>query len=399
MRPEANSRPWRSGTSRSSGPHRRNPHLDSAVPGGFRLNDATWELWNIRALWPEADLEFLADIKRRQDAILAREREALAGLWAGERACLAPGHSFVAAHPELASGITLSLHIGPYQLLAEPYLAAGLDPVILLNSNALPSFREPVARFLKRLGHRRQVSWIAVGEKSFVRELLQAVREERPVLVYLDGNSGQNGMEETRQRGMAYDLPGREIRVRTGLARLLCRLGCPVHPVVVHWDADHQLVWRKGCTRSWRRDDDPAAVTRGLFDWAFAEIMKRPEQWHYWAMLRESSTCFGRGVLEQARVPAALQDDFGRSFRICLDRAASTVRLVLEHQAAVWPGEVLADLTDDRFYPAAGLRDADLEVLRQQSPTLARLCQLHGRAWVEFHALRLCLLGLARLGG
>jgi len=30
---------------------------------------------------------------------------------------------------------------------------------------------------------------------------------------------------------------------------------------------------------------------------------------------------------------------------------------------------------------------------------LQRLCQVHGRAWVEFHGLRLCLLGLARLGG
>ncbi len=127
-RPGFDLRPRRSGTSRSSGPGGWTGKNSRPLPGNFRINDATWELWNIRALWPEADLEFLAEIKGRQDEVLAREREALAGLWAGDRAILAPGHSFLADHPELAAGITLSLHIGPYQLLAEPYLAAGLDP-------------------------------------------------------------------------------------------------------------------------------------------------------------------------------------------------------------------------------------------------------------------------------
>lgn len=353
----------------------------------------------MRALWPDADLENLAAIKRRQDAILAREREALAGLWTGDRAILAPGHRFVAEHPELAAGITMSLHIGPYQLLAESYLAAGLEPVILLNESALRTFKEPVDGFLRMLGHRNGVQWIAVGHRSFARDLVGAVRQGRPVLVYLDGNSGSRGMDETRQLGMPYRLPGREIRVRTGLARLMCRLECPVHPVVIHWDEAGHLVWTGEPTLRFSRADDPAAVTTRLFDWAFARIMARPEQWHYWAMLRESSSCFGRGVLEGAAVPPVLREDFQRSFTICLDRAPETAKLLLQHEAAVWPGEVLADLTDDRFYPAAGLRDADLDILRQGAVTLDRLCREHGRNWVEFHGLRLCLLGLARLGG
>lgn len=373
--------------------------MTGAAPGGFRLNDATWELWNIRALWPDADLERLAAIKRRQDEILAREREALAGLWTGDRDILAPGHRFLAAHPDLAAGITLSLHMGPYQLLAESYLAVGLRPAILLNESALRTFREPVDGFLRMLGHRRDVQWIAVGRKSFARDLVGVLRDGRPVLVYLDGNSGSGGMDETRQLGLPYRLPGREIRVRTGLARLMCRLECPVHPVLIHWNEAGSLVWTREPDRRFHRTDHPDEVTTRLFDWAFERIMARPEQWHYWAMLRESSTCFGRGVLEAAAVPPVLRDDFQRSFLICLDRTPDTARLHLQHEAAVWPGDVLADLTDDRFYPAAGLRDADLDILRRGAATLSRLCQEHGRAWVEFHGLRLCLLGLTRLGG
>ncbi len=395
--PDRGNRPRRSGTSRSSGPRRRGG--DDPVPGGFRYKDAVWELWNIRALWPEADLEFLAGIKRRQDAILAREREALAGLWSGDQAILAPGRSFLAENPELASGLTLSLHVGPYQLLAEPYLAAGLDPVILLNESALRTFREPTEKFLSHLGHQARITWIAVGRKSFVGDLVRAVRQQRPVLVYLDGNSGSRGMAETRQKGITFRLPGREIRVRTGLARLICRLGCPVHRVILHWDQAGRLVWRRFPTRRWVRDDDPAEVTRRLFDWAFRQVTARPEQWHYWAMLRESSACFGTGLLEQATVPPELREDFRKSYTACLEHSPRTVRLHLEHQVSIWPGDVLADLTDNRFYPAAGLRDDDLDILRKERPTLDRLCGMHGKAWVEFHGLRLCLLGLARLGG
>ena len=75
------------------------------------------------------------------------------------------------------------------------------------------------------------------------------------------------------------------------------------------------------------------------------------------------------------------------------------MRLILEKEVEVWPGDVLADLSEDRFYPAAGLGDRDLDPLRQGKPTLAEMTECHGLAWVRFHGLRLCLLGMARLGG
>ena len=361
--------------------------------------DATWELWNIRALWPEADLEFLARIKRRQDRWLAREREALARLWAGDQELLAPGRSFLEDHPELRSGVILSLHIGGYQWLAEPFLHAGVDTACLLNESAMRTFRDPIESLRRRFHLRGQVEWISVGEGSFVKDLLRAIRGGKPVFVFLDGNSGSRGMAETRDRGMTYHLPGREIRVRTGLARLFCRQECPVHPVLAPWDDRGNPRWQMEPTQSWSRQDDPEEVTRRLFDWAFQEIRERPEQWQFWAMLRESSACFARSSLDLGTVPEALRDDFGRSFKACVERAPGTARLILEHDAQVWGDEVLADLTDDRFYPAAGLQDRDLDILRESHPTLAHLCQEHGRSWVEFHGLRLCLLGLARLGG
>jgi len=361
--------------------------------------DVTWEWWNLRALQPDAGREDLLEIQRRQEQVLAREREALAGLWTGDRDILAPGHDFLRRNPELARGVTVSLHLGPYQLLAEPFLAAGLSPVILLNSRAMKSFQPGTEALVKHLGHRTAIEWIPVGRKGFVRRLIGAVRAQRPVLVYLDGNSGEKGMAETRDRGLRYRLPGREIRVRTGLAKLVCRLGCPVHRVSLHWTDHWDLAWRRDPTLTWSRRDDPDLVTRTLFDWCFGRIMARPAQWQYWAMLRESSSCFGSTLLDEPRVPLGLREDFQRSFLVCLARSPQTVRLILEKEVEVWPGEVLADLSEDRFYPAAGMSDEDLDPLRCGRPTLADLVAHHGEAWVSYHGLRLCLLGMARLGG
>jgi hypothetical protein len=392
-------RPPRSGPSRRPEPGRRAGEAGTRGDDGWTEADIVWELWNLRALQPDAGRADLLEIKRRQELLLAREREALAGLWAGDRDILAPGHGFLEKNPELATGVTVSMHLGPYQLLAEPYLAAGLEPAILLNRKAMESFRPNTGAFLRRLGHRDAIQWIPVGRRSFVPKLVRAIRSGRPVLIYLDGNSGDRGMAETRTRGLRYRLPGREIRVRTGLARLVCRLGCPVHRVSLHWTDHWDLAWRRDPTLSWSSRDDPDVVTRQLFDWCFGRIMARPEQWQYWAMLRESSSCFGFSRLKEVRVPSGLREDYQQAYAICLERSPQTVRLILEKKVEVWPGDVLADLTEDRFYPAAGLRDKDLELLRTGQPTLAALSAYHGQAWVKFHGLRLCLLGMARLGG
>ena len=51
----------------------------------------------------------------------------------------------------------------------------------------------------------------------------------------------------------------------------------------------------------------------------------------------------------------------------------------------------------DAFYPAAGLGDASLDLLRAGPSTLDRLTGLCGRRWMEKHARRLVALDLAGL--
>jgi hypothetical protein len=385
-------RPPRPAAPGSGGPGRR-----PAAPAGKAAHAAAWDLWNFRALFPDAGPAELAAVKREQAAILAREREALARLWSGDTDLLSPGRTYLAARPGLVTGITVSLHTGPYQLLAEPWLAAGLQPLILLNGSALPRFREAAFTLQRNLRHRAVARWAAVGEPGFMRAVVTAVREGHPVLAYLDGNSGDDGVAGTREHGLRYALPGRDILVRTGLARLAFRLACPLHRVALRWD-EGRVVWEGAPSLQLGHDDDPAVVTRELFDWAFGVIGARPAQWQYWPMLRDSSACFAASRLHEAPLPESMRGESRQAFTLCCAHAAATARLVLEHEIEVWPGDVLADLTCDRFYPAAGLQDEDLDPLRTGRPTLGELRDHHGEAWLRFHGLRLVLLGMARVG-
>ena len=361
--------------------------------------DKTWELWNIRAFWPNAGPEDLDRIRRGKELVLAKEREAFAGLWTGDRELLTPGHRFFAEHPELRTGVTITLHQGPYKLVPELFLDQKISPVVLVNNQALEKMRPDIETTAEQLCLQTPISWIAVGAPRFAMELLRKAKAGCPIVVYFDGNSGADGYTATRDQGLPYQLPGREIRIRTGLARLVCRLGLPVHMVSVHWDDQFRPVWRKSSTQRWNRNADPDHVTRLMADWIFSEVCAHPEQWHFWTMLKESCACFSSSNLTGSQVPEGLRRDYQRAFLTCFKRSPATVRLILQSEAEVWPGGVLADLTDDRFFASAGLRDDDLDLLRQGEPTLGELESIHGRTWVRFHALRLCLLGMARLGG
>jgi hypothetical protein len=361
--------------------------------------DRIWELWNIRAFWPEAGPEDLEEIHRKRRLVLAKEREAFAGLWTGDRAVLAPGHRFLADHPELRHGVIVSLHQGPYKLIPELYLNEGISPVVLVNNLALEKMRPDFEVMADRLGLKTPITWIAVGEPRFAMKLLKEAKANRPIIVYFDGNSGGDGFSETRDQGLPYQLAGREVRIRTGLARLVCRLGLAVHMLGVYWDEAFRPVWTKERSQRWDRTADPDTVTRLMADWIFSQVQARPEQWHFWMMLKESCACFANSHLAGPQVPEGLRNDYQSAFVTCCERSPETVRLILQSEAEVWPGGVLADLTDDRFFDSAGLRDEDLETLRSGELSLAELENIHGRAWVRFHGLRLCLLGMARLGG
>ncbi len=367
--------------------------------------DATrcWDLWLLRALQPTAeaaDLDALLAARRRWQA---RLRDLPAGPPVVDREPAVCGRSLLAGDSALRSGVVLGVQLGPHPCLLEPFLAAGL-PVTVVASGAWAHRWQPVvAAMAGRLGRPNVVDWLIADEPARRRRLREVVRRGGPIVTFADdggpdatpGTAG--GLFDTTGRTVIYRLPGREIRVATALARWLCEENLAVHPVAVRWrDDGRSAVLTRQPTQRWSRRHDPGAVTQLLYDWVFHEVAADVSQWSAWSMLAAGILAAAGGANRRAVTPG-LRRDYERAFRQCLDRAAALVEVELETDLEVWPGGVLADLTHDRFYQAAGLVDRDLAPLRDGCPTLAALSARRGCAWVETHIQRLCLLGLARL--
>jgi len=354
-----------------------------------------WALWNLRALQPHADAATLAQLEARRERIRALEERVLTRGRGDTAGLLRDARAFFQAHPELRRGLVLSLHMGPYGLLPALYLAAGVEPSVVLDGAALERIRPDVERRRGQLGLSGAIRWITTDRPLFAVRMLRDLRAGTPVVVFLDGNAGAGGLRATRDDGMPYRLPGRTIRVRTGLGRLIRRTGCPVHAVSVRWRDDGGLAWR--CVRpgEWNHRATARQITRQLYDWLFDEVARSPEQWGFWPMLARTSECFTSTALAGGEGPEVLAARRAR-FAGARERAA-TVRARLAAGVQVWEPDILADQERQRFWTAAGLRDEDLTALRDAEPTLDELAARHGVVWVDHHLRRLHLLGLVEL--
>ncbi|MBU0742156.1 hypothetical protein KKG45_06405 [bacterium] len=355
----------------------------------------SWALWNLRALAPGATATTLASLRARRREIAELQHRVLAGGEGDVPHLLGDAEAVLAAHPGLRGGLVVTLHMGPYTLTPALLVMAGERPAVLLDAEAHAAIRPRAEQQRRMLDLPGEIDWIVVDKPLFVKKVLKALREGRPVVAYLDGNRGAGGTEATRDKGMPYRLPGRTIRLRTGLGRLIARTGCSVHAVAARWQDDGTIDWHVSRLGPWPDPAIAGEVTRDLYDWLFAQVIRTPEQWSYWGMLAASSDCFATENLavsdprEHARRNAEFLD--------CLVRRPQQSRLSLSARVEVWDPDILVDLDHDAFYGAEGLTEVALDLLRGLEPTLADLCDACGRKWVGFHGRRLYLLGLAEL--
>ena len=360
-----------------------------------------WELWLLQALRPAAGP---ADLRRWRAGRVRWEqceRELLDEGRGDVERLLREAAGFLAAHPGLRSGLVVTFHRGPYALLPALLRWSGVVPSVLVAPESLARVRPQAEEVCRRLGLSPGVEWIVAGGRAFAARMVSALRRQRPLVVYLDGNRGEGGMARTRAVGMPYHLPGLTIRVRRGVGRLASRLDCPVHGACVGWRRDGSLEWR--AQRLPVARGEPAdRVTRHLFDWMFAEVNRDPSQWQQMEMLAASAACFAgpppgaenAGAAERWRVRR-------RWFHRVLARQPQDWAVHVRHRLEIWEPDLLVDRTEPAFYAAGGLAPADLALLAAgrvgREPTLADLAAARGPEWVSGPVCRLYQLGLLEL--
>ncbi len=355
-----------------------------------------WELWALQALFPDATPARLAALRRRRRRWEELERAVLVDGRADLPRLLEDARAFLAERPGLLQGgVVATLHLGPYSLLPALLRWSGVVPGVLIDPDALGDVRPQAEEVCRALGLSPCVEWIVVGGRAFAARMVRVLRDGRPLVVFLDGNRGAGGMARTRQDGLPYHLPGRTIRVRTGVGRLVSRLGCPVRGACVTWRRDGTLRWRSERLRA-GQGESPAAVTRRLYDWMFAEIRREPAQWSLLPSLAEAAECFRD---ERLAPPDPLTVRSRRRwFAMVLRHVPHLWQVAPRAELAVWEPGILVDRTGEAFYDADGLREEHLDLLRGERPaTLSGLVEACGERWVLRHVLRLYQLGLVDL--
>ncbi len=345
-----------------------------------------WDLWNLKTLFPRWGADELDSLLRTgaaqdawQQALFAQPKEAA-------RKFAPQARRVMTNHPDLATGLTISLHLGPYSLAPVPWLVAGHDVHVLVNRSSLAEIRPIYDSLQAVLNLPGQVRWVPIEGRGFALKMLRALRKQEAVFAFLDGNDGLDGCEGTLQDGVEHQLPGRSIRVRTGLARLALSVRCPVHSLHTVWDEKGSFSWERGPTWRWPRGTTATAATGDLFEWGFGVIARHPAQWRAWNML--TGVC--EGFRDQEPPDVAQGEDFW-------EVASLENRNLLLHwrrPATVWPGDMLEDVTGNCFYAAAGLRPTELATLQEWAHfSPASVAQKFGVPWLESHLPRLLALG------
>jgi len=365
----------------------------SAAPAAEREVQVTsvqrrWDLWNLKTLFPDWGEPERERLLRTGASYDARQQALFADPVKARRRFGAAAADVLREHPDLRSGLTISLHLGPYSLAPVPWLVAGHNVHVLVNRASLSEIRPIYDGLQAVLNLPGRVVWVPIEGRGFALRLWRALRRGQPVFAFLDGNDGLDGCEGTLREGIVHRLPGRDIRVRTGLARLALRLRCPVHSLVTVWDGKGEFNWQRGPSWHWPSDTSAAAATDEMFAWGFGMIRRHPAQWRAWNMLTGVYDSF-RNEPSEPGARTGFADP-----REVLAAENRDTPLVWRRQAVVWPGDMLEDVTGNCFYAAEGFSSSDLAHLtglKGFSP--AELVRWQNRGWVARHLPRLVALG------
>jgi len=333
--------------------------------------------------WGERDLQALlergAAYDRRQQMMFGDAQVAYAKFGGQARQVLVD-------HPELKSGLTLSLHLGPYSLAPVPWLVSGIDVCLLVNRSSLAEIKPIYDGLHSQLKLPGRINWVPIEGKSFVMKMARALRRHEPVFAYLDGNDGLAGSEGTLRQGMLHQLPGRNIRVRTGLARLALRLRCPVHTLVTLWGEEKGFRWQRGPSWQWPSQTSAEAASNDMYSWGFGLIAEHPAQWRAWNMLT--------GVPDGFRATATGANDQDIDPYAVVAQENRDDKIFWQREVRLWPGDMLEDVAGDCFYGASGLQASELAVLQGRNGfTANQMIAQFGELWAVAHLPRLVALG------
>lgn len=301
----------------------------SFVPGGaMALREANAVIGAAIGLAGHASRDEVRRVARRA----SRRVVFYDALWADPaawRPFVVAGRAHLDAALARGKGVVLvPSHFGPYRWIAPALLELGLPVTLLVDERNQGLIDADVSRRMDRLFP--TLDWsvfrsVNSGDPAALWRLAQALRANRAVLMFADGNSGTEGLAAARGAQELRFL-GQTIRVRPGIGALAANTDSAVVPVFTQDRGADPPILRfdppvvRAAAEA--RKDFAARVMQELFAVLEREIVQQPTCWEEWWLFPRWLTGLPRLAVPATppppRIPVTLPGLVGQ--RLCLAR-------------------------------------------------------------------------------
>lgn len=147
----------------------------------------------------------------------------------------------------LTGGILFTFHYGPYRLVPRHLVAAGYSLTIVVSAAVLHRERKHYARDLAGMGlPADRLECLDANDPMVLRKMLQAISNNRLILVFLDANESVGSDAGKEQQGrLRVSFGGSYFYWRSNLLKLAHRFGLVVYAIhLIPQLQDGKQIWR-----------------------------------------------------------------------------------------------------------------------------------------------------------
>lgn len=181
--------------------------------------------------------------------------------------------------------IYCAFHFGSYRSIGCVLFQSGVKFSVVASASILndkSSFLEPLQEFAATTGQDHQFEMINANENSAIVQMIRCLRENRSLLIYIDGTNGLGDFNIDREKLITVNFANELILSRQGVAFLSQRLNVPIVPVVswrsesferVYVEFFDEIIPDRG------QDDFIRTATQSIWH-TFSKVFSRhPYQW------------------------------------------------------------------------------------------------------------------------
>lgn len=202
--------------------------------------------------------------------------------------------------------IYCAFHNSSYRLNMLYLLRRKIPVVLIASSDIIEKQTKDIFNSISAVADDAILKIIDANAPASIRTMLHELSEGHSLFVYLDGNTGSDGMSNDNKNLVEIPILGSSIMARKGVAAVSYIAGVPMIPMIASRNGDNfpdiEVFDKIVPDKTMSRDEYSNYVTRKIYrDVLEKQLARNPRQWEPWLYLyrffqREEHTVVDRNV-------------------------------------------------------------------------------------------------------